>query len=127
MLAFPHVERRAEFLYLSLGPSTYLPPIDPQKPHTGDHNTCQKRYDTVSYRLGLTEEMRTCLDPKLASIVTPQAEPTVMTDAMGDEWVDTIKNLLRAPRLVGDVLILPGFAFAVASNRWPDDWVLAPA
>lgn len=37
----------------------------------------------------------------------------------------TIKNL-QEPRLVGDVLILPGFAFAAESNHWPADWVLTP-
>lgn len=39
--------------------------------------------------------------------------------------VNTIKNL-QGPKLVGDVLILPGFAFAASSNHWPSDWALAP-
>lgn len=39
--------------------------------------------------------------------------------------VKTIKNL-QEPKLVGDVLILPGFSFAADSNHWPPDWVLTP-
>lgn len=39
--------------------------------------------------------------------------------------VNTIKNL-QEPKLVGDVLILPGFSFAANSNHWPSDWVLTP-
>lgn len=39
--------------------------------------------------------------------------------------VSTIKNL-QEPKLVGDVLILPGFSFAAESNHWPTDWVLTP-
>lgn len=43
----------------------------------------------------------------------------------GSVDVNTIKNL-REPKLVGDVLILPGFAFAAEFNHWPPDWSLTP-
>lgn len=48
--------------------------------------------------------------------------------SLGEEGpvdVNTIKNL-QEPKLVGDVLILPGFSFAAESNHWPPDWVLTP-
>lgn len=48
--------------------------------------------------------------------------------SLGEEGpvdVNTIKNL-QQPKLVGDVLILPGFSFAAESNHWPPDWVLTP-
>lgn len=53
---------------------------------------------------------------------------TSLGESLGERGsvdVNTIKNL-RKPKLVGNVLILPGFSFAAESNHWPPDWILTP-